>query len=147
MNGIKFQDNNKHFTPQWVIDCAPKGDDVLVRTNCFKDPGTYDQNASNDFGSPSHWIPSNDCVAYVDDKSNWTEHDLNQLAETNETTDYLNRRTVLQPIYDYKLEECCKGCFPTKSIWKFSDAEKGIADLGKKFRFVISYSGNNFVCN
>ena len=146
---LKLQDNNPHFTPQWVIDCAPKdkGDDVLLRTSCFKEPGTYIQNASNDLDLPTNWTPSNDCLAYIDDKSNWTEHDANQLTETSETTDHLNRRTVLQQINDFKLKECCKACFPTKSIWKFSDLERGIADLGTKFHFVMSYSGNNFVCN
>ena len=88
---LKLQDNNPHFTPQWVIDCAPKdkGDDVLLRTSCFKEPGTYIQNASNDLDLPTNWTPSNDCLAYIDDKSNWTEHDANQLTETSETTDYL----------------------------------------------------------
>jgi len=147
---LKLQDNNPHFTPKWVIDCAPKdkGDDVLLRTSCFKEPGTYIQNASNDLDLPTNWTPSNDCLAYIDDKSNWTEHDANQLSETtSETTDYLDRRTVLQQINDYELKECCKACFPSKSIWKFSELERGIADLGTKFHFVMSYSGNNFVCN
>ena len=146
---MRFQDNQKFYCPDWIIEAAPTehGDDVLLRSCNFKEQGIWEENALTKIPRPSEWTPSDDCETFINDEKNWVEPIQEIALESNDVDDYMTRRSIIQQKDDFLIEQCVKECFPIKIVAPVDEIESRFKELAKRFKFTTQICGGDLICD